>query len=209
LLSTTVRRAWKSDQGFTLLETLAVMVIVGLLAAITVPQISNWRNAAQATAVKADLRVAALAMEGQNAEMGVYPSSIPTFVNQSNGVTLTLAGGALSSNDEKFVAMMDACNATPGFICEWPYKGDPKQARWKTPDGLASWGSDLTRFYDAATASGFPASGRPPYMYFPDATTNLRPLADANTFCITGTHAKVPSAAMHWRAGSGMAKGAC
>ena len=43
-LATRLRDLVTGDSGFTLLETLAVMVIVGLLAAITVPQIAKWRE---------------------------------------------------------------------------------------------------------------------------------------------------------------------
>jgi prepilin-type N-terminal cleavage/methylation domain-containing protein len=59
---TRLRDRLNSDGGFTLLETLAVMVIVGLLAAITVPQIATWRQKAVQTAVISDVKRAGLAI---------------------------------------------------------------------------------------------------------------------------------------------------
>ena len=62
-LATRLRDLVAGDSGFTLLETLAVMVIVGLLAAITVPQIAKWRDKAYITALKTDARNIANAVE--------------------------------------------------------------------------------------------------------------------------------------------------
>ena len=54
--ATRLRDLVAGDGGFTLLETLAVMVIIGLLAAITVPQIAKWREKAYITSLKTDAR---------------------------------------------------------------------------------------------------------------------------------------------------------
>jgi prepilin-type N-terminal cleavage/methylation domain-containing protein len=80
-----------SDRGFTLLETLAVMVIVGLLAAITVPQVSKWRDKAYLTSVKTDARVVGLALEHQYLETGAYPdpTTLPPGTNSVLGQPLS------------------------------------------------------------------------------------------------------------------------
>ena len=62
-LATRLRDLIAGDSGFTLLETLAVMVIIGLLAAITVPQIAKWREKAYITSLKTDARNVANAVE--------------------------------------------------------------------------------------------------------------------------------------------------
>jgi prepilin-type N-terminal cleavage/methylation domain-containing protein len=63
-----------ADRGFTLLETLAVMVIVGLLAAITVPQIAQWRAKAYLTSTTTDAKNFANGFYAATAETGVAPS---------------------------------------------------------------------------------------------------------------------------------------
>jgi prepilin-type N-terminal cleavage/methylation domain-containing protein len=71
------------DGGFTLLETLAVMVIVGLLAAITVPQISKWREKAYVTSIKTDARNVASAIEAAYVDDQVYPATATSATTPS------------------------------------------------------------------------------------------------------------------------------
>ena len=73
-LATRLRDLVAGDSGFTLLETLAVMVIVGLLAAITVPQIAKWREKAYITAIKTDARNIANALEVYYVDHLTYPT---------------------------------------------------------------------------------------------------------------------------------------
>ncbi len=62
--------------GFTLIELLIAVVIIGILAAVAIPQFASTKeNAFDATAV-ADLRGAILAIEAYYADNMTYPSNI-------------------------------------------------------------------------------------------------------------------------------------
>ena len=82
-------------KGFSLLELLVVVGVVGLLAAIAIPQFSSYRTRSVDSQMKSDLKNAALAMDSYFAENKVYPTSVAAIVgvgfNQTEGVALTIA----------------------------------------------------------------------------------------------------------------------
>ena len=46
---------WKNEEGFTLIELLIVIAIIGILAAIAIPQFNQYKARAHDTASKSDL----------------------------------------------------------------------------------------------------------------------------------------------------------
>ena len=82
-------------KGFSLLELLVVVAIIGVLAAIAIPQFVSYRARAVDSQMKSDLKNAALAMDSYFAENKVYPTSVAAIVsegfNQTDGVALTIA----------------------------------------------------------------------------------------------------------------------
>ena len=82
-------------KGFSLIELLVVVAIIGLLAAIAIPQFLAYRAHAVDSQMKSDLKNAALAMDSYFAENKVYPTSVAAIVsagfNQTDGVALTIA----------------------------------------------------------------------------------------------------------------------
>lgn len=78
----------------TLIELLVVVGIMGLLAAIAVPQFARYRSTALDAGARSDLRNAAVAEEAYYARNNEYTTSVEALKDngfrQTQGVTLTI-----------------------------------------------------------------------------------------------------------------------
>ena len=64
----------KSQLGFTLIELMIVVAIIGILAAIAIPQFSKFRVKAYNKAAISDLRNLSTHLEGFYAEYQAFPN---------------------------------------------------------------------------------------------------------------------------------------
>ena len=74
------------DDGFSLIELLVVVVIIGILIAIAIPLYLNYRKSANDKAAQSDLRGAVSTLEKCVGDNGNYPTSSAFTVNSANGV---------------------------------------------------------------------------------------------------------------------------
>jgi type IV pilus assembly protein PilA len=96
-MTETLRRMQKKraagDGGFTLVELLVVVVIIGVLVAIAVPMYLNYRKGAANKSAESDVRAAVSAAEQFYTENGnKYPDDVKS-TGPGEKITFTLASG--------------------------------------------------------------------------------------------------------------------
>jgi type II secretion system protein G len=103
----------KRSEGFTLIELLIVIAIIGILAAIAIPNLLNAVQRGKQKRTMADIKALAVAIEAYHVDNSLYPAAACNPGNYTNvGTSLTT---------DSFT------NLTPTYIAE-----PPKRDGWGT-----------------------------------------------------------------------------
>ncbi len=88
----------KDEKGFTLIELMIVIAIIGILAAIAIPQFSAYRTKSYNSAAQSDVRNLATAQEAYYVDNSKYANNYTRLTGteygymQSNDVAVTVDG---------------------------------------------------------------------------------------------------------------------
>ncbi|MBF0527852.1 MAG: prepilin-type N-terminal cleavage/methylation domain-containing protein [Deltaproteobacteria bacterium] len=92
----------RSPSGFTLIEIMIVMAVIGILAAIAIPQFASYRQTAQDGSAKSALHQLAKAQEDYYSQRNTYALSRANLTNVSgwtveSTVTVAVLAASISS----------------------------------------------------------------------------------------------------------------
>ena len=79
----------KNEKGFTLIELMIVIAIIGILAAIAIPQFSAYRTRSFNAAATADIRNAATAQEAYFVDHSIYAGAVDDITGATYGLFLS------------------------------------------------------------------------------------------------------------------------
>ena len=104
------RHRTAGDEGFTLVELLIVIVVLGILSGIVLFGVARFRSDANTAACKADLATVNVAADAYDAQTGGFPANVAALV--TGGYLKSTPSGTYAFNGTtKTVTRDPACAA--------------------------------------------------------------------------------------------------
>jgi len=111
-VSRSPEQAAHKDDGFTLIEILVVVLIIGILAAIAIPSLLSQKSKAYDSLAKEMARTGQQAAETYSTEhAGEYPNLTPTVLHETEPAIQIAAG-----KGNAYVSLAEAKESSKGYV---------------------------------------------------------------------------------------------
>ncbi len=150
----------QKQTGFTIVELLIVIVVIGILAAITIVAYNGIQNRANDTAIQSDLQNISKKLELYKADNGVYPAGATQLATLGLKVSKNSYGNHMPSGGTFYNLVychMPAAGATDFALVAFSKSG----ARFKYTNfsGLSAYTGSFSGSSGICTDAGVPLAG--------------------------------------------------